>query len=368
MRCNALLLVLTFALGCGSGSGTDLVLRPGGTLGPLLVDTVTTSGVPAIGAYAFNAEGMEGSGVAGVRRNDADVQVTLADRWHLGSNTKAMTAVLAARLDALEIISLDTPLLEAFPDRAVDAGYAAVTLADLLMHRGGAPESGLALYPSVVDAGDLVAQRAALVAEVVEDPPAVPPGTYAYSNVGYVLVAAALEAATGGSWETLMAEHVFEPLEMSSCGFGPPDVDADLSQPWGHFGGEPVPPGPDGDNLALLGPAGTVHCTLEDWGKFAIDQLRGAQGREALLPEDAYRRLHTPPPDGDYALGWGVLPAEDGFLLTHTGSNTNFTSIASLLPQEDRGLLVVANRGDDGETFRAFEEVTTSVLAALREE
>jgi CubicO group peptidase (beta-lactamase class C family) len=369
MKKQALLLGLAFTLACGGdgGSSSNVVLEPKGDLGPYLLDVVENSGVPAIGAYAFDTEGAHGSGVAGLRRSNAEVQVDLDDRWHLGSNTKAMSAMLAARLDALGILALEATLADAFPELAVDPGYTDVTLSDLLMHRGGAPESGGALLESVLDAGTLQAQRAALAAEVLGAHPAVTPGTYGYSNVGYIIAGAALEAATGRSWESLMTEYVFDALDMSTCGFGPPDVDADLSEPWGHLGAQPIAPGPEGDNPPVLGPAGTVHCSLEDWAKFATDQLRGARGEPALLPEAAYRRLHTPPEGGEYALGWAALPVESGVMLTHTGSNTNFSSLIFLIPHTNRGLLIVANRGDDDETLAALDETAAAVAAALSE-
>ena len=64
--------------------------------------------------------------------------------------------------------------------------------------------------------------------------------------------------------------------------------------------------GPTVDNRAVLGPAGTVHCSIEDWSKFIADQLRGARGERALLKADTYKTLHTPRFAATYTFGWGV--------------------------------------------------------------
>jgi hypothetical protein len=37
-------------------------------------------------------------------------------------------------------------------------------------------------------------------------------------------------------------------------------------------------------NPEVMGPAGTVHCSLADWAKFIADQLSGFAGPGALFP------------------------------------------------------------------------------------
>ena len=64
--------------------------------------------------------------------------------------------------------------------------------------------------------------------------------------------------------------------------------------------------GPKIDNPPVMGPAGRVHCTIQDWSKYVADFLRGMTGKPALLPAAAYEKLSTPPFGGDYALGWIV--------------------------------------------------------------
>src|SRR5678816_361762 len=97
---------------------------------------------------------------------------------------------------------------------------------------------------------------------------------------------------------------------MSSCGFGGPASPGKIDQPWAHrrVGGslEPVAPGPQSDNPPSLGPAGTVHCGLRDWAKFAQMHVDGARGKATLVSAATMTRLHTAWPGGDYAFGWGV--------------------------------------------------------------
>ena len=61
--------------------------------------------------------------------------------------------------------------------------------------------------------------------------------------------------------------------------------------------------GPIVDSPPVIGPAGTVHCSIASWSRFIADHLRGARGERALLKAETYQALHTPasarsPPSG----------------------------------------------------------------------
>lgn len=79
--------------------------------------------------------------VSGVRRVPDGAAVTLNDLWHLGSNFKAFTAMLAATAVDRGEIEWTTTLAEAFPELepTMLEAYRGVTLRDLLAHRAGVP-------------------------------------------------------------------------------------------------------------------------------------------------------------------------------------------------------------------------------------
>jgi D-alanyl-D-alanine carboxypeptidase len=172
----------------------------------------------------------------------------------------------------------------------------------------------------------------------------------------------------GGGWEQLIQEELFTPLGMASCGFGAPGSAGALDQPWGHDVTTPVSPGPLADNPPSLGPAGTVHCSLVDWGKFLAVHLHGARNETVpLVSQATLTELQTPPAGGDYACGWGVVdrPWAGGTALTHTGSNTYWLATAWLAPAKNTTLAVVTNRGDDvaaNAVDASFAPLTTTYL------
>jgi CubicO group peptidase (beta-lactamase class C family) len=149
--------------------------------------------------------------VVGARKYGDPMPATKDDVWHLGSDTKAMTALLAAMVVDAGTWSWTTTVPELFPKVKVHPGYKDVTLAMLLRHRGGVV-ANIERWPP-----DGARQRA--VVALLAQPPG-KPGTFSYSNASYIMVGAAIERALGGSWESLLRKQLFEPLGMRSCGFG----------------------------------------------------------------------------------------------------------------------------------------------------
>jgi CubicO group peptidase (beta-lactamase class C family) len=323
-------------------------------LGPQLEAIRAESGVPSLAAAAYRAGVPVARGAVGTRKLGEEVPVTTADVWHLGSDTKAMTATLAAMLVDEKKLDWKAKLIDLLPDVPMDPAYAEVPFESLLYHRAGLPANpSQAWMVSASKATDLVSSRKDAVVELLVSKPAQSPGTYVYSNAGYIVAGAILEAIAKEPWEKMMQTRLFAKLGMTSCGFGPPASKGQIDAPWGHDGKAgkyvPVAPGPASDNPLALGPAGTVHCALDDWAKFAHAHARGAKGEAGLVSAESFAKLQTPPPGGDYAMGFGVTKRDwgGGTVLTHSGSNTLFFATVWIAPEKDLVMLAATNAGDD---------------------
>jgi len=322
--------------------------------------------VPALAGAIVTGQGLAAIGAAGVRKAGTDTAVTVGDQWHLGSDTKAMTATLIGALVEEGKLKWGMTLEEVFPELAslMSAPLKKVTIIELLSHRAGLPANlPWSFVPNkrTIREQRLAALRTTTSTKLISEPGA----KYVYSNLGYVIVGTMAEKAANASWEELMKNKVFEPLGMTSAGFGGVGTPGQVDQPWGHTpDGKPVQAnGPDMDNPPVLGPAGRAHCTLADWAKFIADQLRGARGEKALLKPETYRKLHTPPFDGDYALGWLVTERDwgGGRVLTHAGSNNMNLAVVWMAPLRDFAVLVVTNQ--DGEAAaKACDEVASALI------
>ena len=316
------------------------------TLQDTLDKAAADPAIPGIAATVFTSTETLTQAAAGVRRNGETEPVTVADKFHLGSETKAMTAALLGRFAERGLLGFDVPLSEAFPSFDMDPGYQDVTIRQLLSHTAGIDDSAVLGTDIGIDqVNDPLPQQRAVGAEwLFGQPPQYTPGEqFMYSNVGYVMAGAAMEIATGEAWEDLISAEVFEPLGMGTCGFGTPDQGGDGDQPWGHDqGNQPVPPGPMADNPPVLGPAGTVHCSMADWVLFLQEMMRALDGKSDWLSAETAETIFAPVSDG-YALGWGLY-TEDGLLAyTHDGSNTMWYASVWLVPEMDLGWVVVSN-------------------------
>lgn len=191
--------------------------------------------MPAMFA-AYQTIGQPLIGYAGGRRKrGSDVRVTLEDKIHLGSCTKAMTATMIARLIERGAVDLtwNTTIEQGLPElsQLIDPSFLSVTLQQLLMHRGGCPGQ----TEWTVSKRDSITQtRRDIVQAELSIRPKTTPGNFEYSNLGYVVAALMVTQATGKPWEQLMQEEIFDPLELNSAGFGPPGTPDKEDQPWGH--------------------------------------------------------------------------------------------------------------------------------------
>lgn len=321
------------------------------------------AGSPAMGAAGASRAGRRLSFAVGLRAAGRPEPVTASDQWHLGSITKSMTGALVARAAEAGAVSWDDTIGAVLGDAIPDmrAEYREASFRHLLSH-----QSGLAAN---LEMAELMAFRR-LNADPREERIAyarrgltrAPAGRkenhFEYSNTGYVIAGAMLEAKLGASWEALVREHVFAPLGMESAGFGPPGTMGAYDQPVGHGPGAageltPAPPGGIADNPAVLGPAGRVHATFADTLKY----LAAHRDRTAFLSRENWDVLHTPPFGGAYAMGWMVR--ENG-VLWHNGSNTLW--YAEVLVDPARGVASAA-AVNDGRTD--VTQVGVSVGAAL---
>ena len=331
------------------------------------------NGLPALGAARVDGGVVTALAVRGRRAQDlADVPATAADLWHLGSCTKAMTATLVGRLVDRGLLTFDTTLAAGFPGlgERLHAGLRDVTVRQLLAHRGGITNDRAkipALAEILARPGTPRERRRAVAEALLTAPPAHAPGvSFVYSNFGYVLVGALLEDLRDTAFEDLLVSEVGTPLGLSTLGFGAPGPAEPVTQPRGHrrnlLGAlTSIPAGPDADNPAFFGPAGTAHASLEDWAKFVSAHLRPRP--EGFLTKETLAALHQPIGGQEYALGWGVAERAwgGGPVLTHSGSNTYWFAVVWAAPAKDLALLAVTNCAG-GKAGPALDQAVTALL------
>lgn len=365
------LTVIAFA-GCNTTSTMHVSVRPPTFLDSLLEQTRNENSYPALSTLILYPDGTTEISAVGSRKQGAPYPVTPTDKWHLGSNTKAFTSTLAARLVERNILRWNTTIGEILGHRMpIHEQLRGATLELLLCHRAGLSRNfpdGPAKDNAAKGFGSIHQQRLDLAASILSGPPRYLLGTQSeYSNAGVVIAGTMMEEVTGKTWEQLLFEEVIDPLGIRSAGFGAPGSKDSVDQPWGHQPGpletSPVPPGPKADNLPAIAPSGTLHMNLPDYALFMRDQILGEYGQGELLSQRSYRYLHSDSGrTGFGALGWYVRRTNEyGTSIFHSGSNGYWFHRVWLSIDKKVGIVIAANTSRDAET------VFRKILDTLRQ-
>lgn len=298
-------------------------------------------------------------GVAGRTRLDGGRLLEGGERFMIGSDVKAMTAALAGLCVERGLLGWDSRPAELMPELAahLHPDYRLLTLALILDHKGGLPafdrDTDFRRFVDFAEAGPGAAlsidpdRRRLAAAWLLSQAPAFPAGrAFLYSNAGYWLAGAMLEAASGQSYETLFSGLLDAPLGLDLHWGQPSNGD----MPQGHVGPSPgalasVPPlAADVQRWNAVGRPGGADAQMsaEGCGRWLRAHLQGLQGRQTPLPAANLDRLRTLTL-GDYALGWQAQRSGGRPMLTHSGISRGFLHMLGMSLDGQLGVFAATN-------------------------
>ena len=333
-----------------------------------------TTGLVGVGGLIMVDGEIIARAATGERKKGSAVSVSADDQWHLGSITKSMTATMLAILVEEGTLGWQMTLPEMLPNMPMDAAWQNVTLHNLVTHTAGM-QANFPMRTQFVRPDDLPslheARRKALAALLAKPPKHTPGEDFVYSNAGFTLAGFIAAERMDQPWETLMRERLFDPLGLSSAGFGPPHGSNAVDQPWGHsklfFMKSAKDPLFEGaDNTPVMGPAGIVHMSMADLATYGNEHLKGERGASKILTAASFKQLHTPFKE-DYASGLVVVERDwaGGQLIWHNGSNTMWYAIMLLLPEKNTVLIFVTNDGDIKKADAAFGKLAKRIALKI---
>jgi CubicO group peptidase (beta-lactamase class C family) len=319
--------------------------------------------LPAVELCVIDADGIIEVASDGVRKAGGTTAVEESDLFHVGSMTKAMTATMLSTLVHEGRLNWNMTMAQAFPSLAsvMDKRYRDVTLEQLLTHTSGMPRYTTDLEWAGIPpfTGTPAEQRQAFARMLLTRPPIGTAGVYRYSNAGYAVAAAIAEKATGETWEQLMQQRVFGPLNVRAA-YGWPLLAGD-SEPWGHrIKNGVVVPHDLADHYrvpTVLAPAGDVSMSILDYSVFARLHLAGLEDIDRVVLSAAdIQRLHQPVLE--YSSGWHEELIEGIQTSWHRGTCDTFDTFVLLQPSRDIGVIVFTNAdGDDLAAKALFAEM-----------
>ena len=261
-------------------------------------------------------------------------------KFRLGSITKQFTSMLIMQLVEKGKIKLDEKLSDHLPYYRKDTGEK-VTIHHLLTHTSGIPS-----YTGLPGFFQDISRDPYPVEEFVKkycsgDLEFEPGSTYRYNNSGYFLLGAIIENVTGKTYEQVLKENIFDPLQMKNTGYDRhdpilPKRAAGYEKRFEDFVNAPYL------DMSLPFAAGALYSTVEDL--YLWDQ---ALYTEKLLSQK-FKDIMFTPFLSNYAYGWGVtktaLEGSKDSLATiaHGGGINGFSTLITRLI-DDKHLIVLLN-------------------------
>ncbi len=342
------------------------------SLEQILSDLRATAGSP--GALATIRIGGEERTAAVGDADTAGSALEAGATFRIASITKPIVATLV--LDAVDAgrVSLDEPVAPLVP--GLIRAKPPITLRQLLSHTSGFFDEGNDGDPVAdvdrltdpalkAEAADLLRAYAAGEHPIASDRLLIalaethdryfgPGADYHYSNTGYQLAALVLEEVTGSSLDTLLREHVVDPLGLTATSIAPPDLRSPDMRGYG--------PGPDGgapvdltDDLLAFGNGGNggIVSTAPE----LLSMLRAIVSGQVLSDEMTSTMLT--PVAGTYGLGIARYELPCGTFWGHEGLVNGTQSIALVDGTGDNGVVIAINLARGGD----IDLRTTATLA-----
>ncbi len=277
---------------------------------------------------------------AGQADRERAVANTIDTRFRVASLNKMFTAVAILQLVEEGRVELSAPLGAYLPDYPNAEIARRVTVEHLLTHTGG---TGDIFGPAFAEHRLALRGHADYLTLFGERGPAFEPGDhFAYSNYGFVLLGAILEAVTGESYYEHVQEHVLDPAGMRATGFLPEHV-AVPGLAIGYTAADGALRSAEGA-LPHRGAAwGGGYSTVGDLLRFA-EALADGRLLGAAMTEAATRaRVAADPPAGGYGYGFFVSEVGGAASFGHTGRMPGASAELRVFPQSGYVVAVAAN-------------------------
>lgn len=272
---------------------------------------------------------------------------TSNDRFHIGSNTKAMTAFIMAKYVEKGKLKWTTKFFDIFPEwkETSKADYYNMTLQDLLSHRAKIQAFQGDNDPTIPDFKGTKQEKRKQFGKFVLTLNPVETDTihkFNYSNADYTLAALMLEKVTQKGWEQLVEKVCNKDLKLN-VKFSWPE-NQNTKDTWGHsFENDKLTPVPSNTDYHLdyTEPAGDINIKLKDYAKFIQLNLHGLQGHDNYLTAKTYQFIHKG--IENYALGWYNIYENGKDLSTHTGTAGTYYTIVHLDRINGKAYIIFTN-------------------------
>jgi len=305
------------------------------------------------GAFAVvSRDGVLSSGSFGYTDTSHKQQVNQDTVFRIASVSKTFAAGLTALLVADGSIAWTDPVNRYVPGFHINGDASKIRIEDLLGQSSGLISHA---YDNLIEEGVPTEQIFQKLGELSYS---CAPGTcYSYQNSIFSLIEPVVEKVTASTYENLIEQRIFKPLDMQTASVGYESFLANSNRAQPHVKGKSrwltvkVQP-----NYYRVAPAAGVNASITDMAKWLQAQLANAP---LLFPTEAKQALVTPRvrtpdqlqrrewdkllTDAHYGLGWRVYQLGDRQIAYHSGWVSGYRADIAYSPSEGIGITVLLN-------------------------
>lgn len=323
--------------------------------------------LPGMGLAVLHEDKIQTAGL-GITSVDHPLDVTADTLFQIGSISKTMTGTVAMRLIEQKKLELDGNVRDYIPDFKVQDKAASenVTIRHLLTHTGGWAGD----YFHETGRGDDNLKR--YVEDMASLPQLAPLGEFfSYSNSSYALLGRIIEVVTGGVFETIMQDMLFDPLGMTSATYDPTvamthrfavghetkNNKTSIKRPYA------MP--------RAVNPMGGVLCNVGDMLRYARFYLAdGTTDKgERLLQEDSIAKMHSPQihvkKGFNIGLSWVLGEASGSNTVWHNGGTVGQLALLTLIPEHNFAFAAVTNSDQGSLVYSAVQKEAFSLFLGI---
>jgi CubicO group peptidase (beta-lactamase class C family) len=287
----------------------------------------------------------------GHRNVEADLPVTTATQFVIGSITKSFTATCVALLHNEGRLDWTKSVRDYIPEFRLHDPVATerITVCDLLCHQSGLPRHDWVWLPGDRTSAELLAAMRHL------EPSRDVRSAYQYNNLCYNIASLLIERVSGQSYEALIRARLADRLDMTvSFTLDELEASADAARPYMMVHGAARLP-------AIRLPvsimaAGAINTSAADLANWMLLHLgKGEFNGERLLPAALTDALHAPRVhytepkfaefgEAHYGLGFRCQSYRGDRLVWHGGGFVGWGALMTLVPDFGIGVAVLTNR------------------------
>jgi CubicO group peptidase (beta-lactamase class C family) len=269
----------------------------------------------------------------GMANLELEVPNTPDTKFRLGSITKQFTAASILLLEERGKLKLDDRVKTHVPDAPM--AWDRITIFNLLTHTSGIPNFTASADYNTVKLSSRTA--AAAVAAFRDRPLDFGPGEkYSYSNSGYLVLGAIVEAVAGQSYEKFVTENLFAPAGMNDSGYDSNTAvikrraSGYIKTPTGYVNASYI-------HMSIPHAAGALYSTTRDLLKWEQALFGGK-----LISKASLDRMLTPFKN-DYGLGITSATVKGRRVIAHGGGIDGFNTQLAYYPESRTVVTVLSN-------------------------